>query len=132
MADITHRRTGELLKKLFDLLLTHPEGMQAGDALATLRNSLQLSPYEAGTYEDGNPRFEKIVRFATIDCVKAGWLVKQKGRWTLTEEGKRAHSKITDPEDFHRRAVKLYHEWKATQPHSTAGAGEDTGAEPAE
>jgi hypothetical protein len=34
-------------------------------------------------------RFEKIVRLATIGPVKAGWLVKSKGRWILTEDGKK-------------------------------------------
>ena len=43
MAEITHRRTGEMLRKLFELLLPVPEGMQAREALAQLENRLTLS-----------------------------------------------------------------------------------------
>jgi restriction system protein len=116
MPEITRRRTGEFLRKLFDLLIPLPEGLPAHEALASLKQQVKLTEYEKGFYESGAQRFDKIVRFATIDCVKAGWLLKQKGRWSVTEEGKKAHATFTDPEAFYRRAVKLYHEWKASQP----------------
>jgi len=75
MAEITRRRTGELLRKLFEILMAAPHGMRAKDALAALASQVKLTAYEAGEYQAGR-RFEKIVRFATVDCVKAGWLVK--------------------------------------------------------
>jgi len=77
---------------------------------------VQLTPYEAGDYESGGRRFEKIVRFATVDCVKAGWLSKHKGVWVLSTEGLRAYERWTDPEAFYRAAVRLYHAWKRAQP----------------
>ena len=33
MAEITRRRTGEFLRKLFNILMAAPEGMRASDAL---------------------------------------------------------------------------------------------------
>ena len=124
MAEITRRRTGELLRKLFEILLRHPDGMQAKDALAELAGAVHLSEYEKGNYRLGR-RFEKIVRFATIDTVKAGWLTKNKGRWTVTEEGKRAYQAHVDAETFYKEAVKLYHEWKATQPVEEEAQGDE-------
>ena len=53
-------------------------------------------------------RYGKVVRFATIGPVKAGWLVKNKGQWTLTDEGRAAYAKFTDPEAFMREAARLY------------------------
>lgn len=82
---------------------------------------MQLTPYEEGSYESGGRRFEKIVRFATVDCVKAGWLLKQKGRWSVTEEGRKAHARLPDPETFYREAVSLYQKWKKAQPDQEAG-----------
>ena len=65
------------------------------DVLAEVPKTIHLSEYESGYYPSApnSPRFEKIVRFATIDLVKAGWLVKSKGRWFITEEGKQAYHK---------------------------------------
>ena len=88
-----------------------------GKALKQLAASVTLTPYEAGLYEStGTPRFEKIVRFATIDCVKAGWLAKNKGVWSITNTGKKAFDDFSDPEAFYREAIKLYREWKAGAP----------------
>ena len=120
MADVTRRRTGEFIRKLFELLIPHPEGLPAREALDALRAKVQLTEYEKGSYESGGQRFEQIVRSATVDCVKAGWLLKHKGRWSITDEGKAIYATIADPEEFYRRAVKLYREWKASQPGGQA------------
>jgi restriction system protein len=116
MAEITRRRTGELLRELFAILIAAPEGLRAGEALQLLASRVVLTPYEAGYYESGGRRFEKIVRFASVDCVKAGWLLKDKGIWIITDEGRDAYTKLKDPEAFYRRATKLYAEWRASQP----------------
>ncbi len=116
MAEITRRRTGEFLRELFKILMGATGGMRASEALHVLASRFTLTPYEADNYESGSRRFEKIVRFATVDCVKAGWLVKDKGVWSITDEGRNAHAELTDPEAFYRRACKLYAEWKAAQP----------------
>lgn len=120
MAEVTRKRTGELLRKLFEILLQWPEGLQAGVALKKLAHTVTLSPYEAGIYEaSGDRRFEKIVRFATVDCVKAGWMLKHKGTWTVTVTGTEAYNNHTDPETFYKAAVKLYDAWKASQKGQT-------------
>lgn len=116
MAEITRRRTGELLRELFNILMPTPDGLRASEALQTLSERVTLTPYEADTYESGGRRFDKIVRFATVDCVKAGWLVKEKGIWTITDEGSKVHATLTDPEAFYRQAVKLYNAWRSAQP----------------
>lgn len=116
MAEITRRRTGELLRELFNILIPMPDGMRASEALQTLSERVTLTPYEADTYESGGRRFDKIVRFATVDCVKAGWLVKDKGIWSITDEGRKAHAELTDSEVFYRQAVKLYNVWRSAQP----------------
>jgi restriction system protein len=116
MAEITRRRTGEFLRELFRILMAKPQGLQASEALQTLAQNVTLTTYETDNYESGGRRFEKIVRFATVDCVKAGWLFKEKGIWTITDEGRKAYAEISDPEAFYKRALKLYYEWRATQP----------------
>src|SRR6185437_1350852 len=89
--------------------------MKATDALGRLANSVELTRYEAGSYPNGDRRFDRIVRMATIDCVKAGWLLKTKGVWSITEAGKDALRTNTEPDDFYRQATKLFREWKNNQ-----------------
>jgi len=125
MPNVTRRRTGEMLRQLFEVLLPAPEGIQARDALAALEKRLTLSEYEQGDYASGGRRFEKIVRFATVDLVKAGWLLKEKGRWTVTDEGRKAHQSIVDPEAFYKEAVRLFHQWKSNQPDDIEIAGQE-------
>ena len=116
MASVTKRRTGELIRKLFQLLKQHPDGMRATDALKALEAEVTLTEHEAGEYEAGGRRFEKIVRFGTVAPVKAGWLVKDKGIWTLTPEGEAALVNYPDPEQFTRAGGQLYKKWRNAQP----------------
>jgi restriction system protein len=122
MPDITHQRTGLFIRHIFQLLVDKPEGLAVRDILAEIPKAIPLTEYESGYYPStpNSTRFEKIVRFATIATVKAGWLVKNKGRWFVTEEGKQAYNKIKDPEQFYREAEKLYRQWKKTRPQEDA------------
>jgi len=52
------------------------------------------------------------VHFATISPVKAGWLLKERGRWILTPEGRTAYERIHDPKALMLEAVRLYQEWR--------------------
>jgi len=46
-------------------------------------------------------------------------LVKEKGLWTVTEDGKKAYQKYKEPDQFYRIAQKLYREWKLNRPDTT-------------
>jgi len=115
MANVTIHRTGELLRKLFEILMEHPDGIPAKDALRMLSERVELTDYEKGEYSSGGRRFERIVRFATVDCVKAGWMVKEKGIWTITEAGKEAYYTFTSPDEFYREAQRLYRKWRKSR-----------------
>ncbi len=118
MAEITRKRVGELLRKVFEVLKEHPDGLPAKEVLERVEKSLTLTDFEKSNYPSrpNVRRFEKIVRFSTIPTVKAGWLLKSKGQWTVTEEGKQAYTQFQDPERFAREARRLYQEWAASQP----------------
>lgn len=115
MANVTWERTGTLLRKLLEILQGEGEGLPARIALERLASSVALTEHESGLYADGTRRFEKIVRFQTIDCVKAGWLIKNKGNWTISDAGRKALSDFKDPAAFHKEAARLYWEWKQGQ-----------------
>lgn len=46
MPEITRRRTGEMLRELFEVLMPVSDGMQAREALTALEKRLTLSDYE--------------------------------------------------------------------------------------
>lgn len=122
MAEITRRRVGELQRGVIKILLDSPQGLPAKEVLQRLDKVVPPTDFEKSDYpkHPGIRRFEKMARFATIGPVKAGWLVKSKGRWYVTEEGRKAYNQITDPEKFMREANRLYRQWRATQPEAIA------------
>ncbi len=61
-------------------------------------------------------RYEKVVRFATIGPVKAGWIAKSAGTWVATENGRRAIKEFKDPLALYREAIRLYSAWKKDRP----------------
>lgn len=120
MADVTRERTGQFVRRLFEILLAHPDGVRANEALSQVASSFELTAYESGEYDSGGRRFEKILRFATVDCVKAGWMRKNRGIWTITEEGANAYASLSDPGDFYREAQRLYRQWKKARDAETS------------
>jgi restriction system protein len=91
---------------------------------------LNLSEYEKAVYKKtGYIRWQSIVHFYSIDCVKAGYLQKSSGRWILTPEGDKALQKPAA--DFITSAVQQYRAWKANKATSEED-GPDVPEEPEE
>lgn len=126
MAEVTVRRRGELARGVLGVLLGHPDGLPAREVLVRLREAVPPTPFEASEYPNlpGVERYGRIVRFATIAPVKAGWLVKNKGVWTLTEAGIEAHARITDPEEFTQALRAAYRQWRRSRPEPEEDADE--------
>lgn len=128
MAHLTRKRRGELLKGVFAVLRRSPDGLQARDVLATLEQIVPPTRYEQDFYPSGVRRFEKVVRFQTVNAVKAGWMTKDKGLWTATEEGLAADAAHADPAEFMEQAEALYAAWARRQaPKPSAAAPEIVG-----
>jgi restriction system protein len=121
---ITSRRKGEWLKELFKILDAAPEGgIRAGIAIKKLEDSVTLTPHEQATYSKGDTRFDKIVRFATLICARAGWVLTQNRCWSLTENGRKAIMSYPDPEAFYLEALKRYRIWEAQKNGQMPGKG---------
>lgn len=123
MPEITSKRRGEHLRKVFAVLLANENGLPAKEVLDRVEKSLTLTDFEKSTFPKTKlRRFEKLIRFGTIASVKAGWLVKEKGRWTITEAGKKAYKDFPDPEKLDHEAGRLYREWRRKEPPEVAEA----------
>ncbi len=120
MAEITRRRVGELVRGVFGILIPSPDGLPAKTVLEQLEKDVPPTEFENSTYAKRPDvrRYEKIIRFSTINAVKAGWMTKNRGLWSITDEGKRAYEEFKDPEEFARQAGKLYRRWAEQQPET--------------
>jgi restriction system protein len=133
LPEITKRRSGELVRGVFQILSQQPEGLPAKDLLSRLEKLVPPTEFENGTYPNrpGVRRYEKIVRFATIGAVKAGWLIKNKGTWSLTDEGRSAFQNLKHPETLMRETDRLYRVWEAAQPTDSADESEEEASQAA-
>jgi len=118
MAEFTQQRYGELSRGVLELLAKHPDGLQAAVALNLLATAVPPTPFEQQDWPKypGVRRYEKVVRFSTIAPVRAGWLEKTAGTWTITPAGQAALVEFPNPLAFYKEAVRLYYEWKKGQP----------------
>lgn len=120
MSDITLQRVGELLRGVFEILWNKPEGLTAKEVLKQIPEIIELTEHELSHSPSTNaPRFERIVRLATIPLARAGWLIKNdKGRWFITEEGRQASKRYTNVQDFYKEVLRLYDERRQIVPES--------------
>jgi restriction system protein len=112
MSEIAPQRIGEFLRIIFVRLWQESAGLPAADILAYIPQATLLTDYEIGVSPSTRtPRYEKAIRLATTPYVNAGWLVKSRGRWLLTEEGKRACKSFASAEAFYNEAAHILEEW---------------------
>ncbi len=88
-------RSRELAAKVIyaALQILNEKGGQAPgrDVLVDVEKRVTLDDWAKETYEkSGYVRWQSILHFFSIDCIKAGYLVKKKGVWYLTPEGENA------------------------------------------
>ena len=75
-----------------------------------IEKTVELSAWEKETLENtGNIRWQSCMHFTSVDYVRAGYLIKKKGTWTITPEGEEALK--LGPEKLRDEAWKRYREW---------------------
>jgi restriction system protein len=112
MPEVNLDRVGALLRGLLELLWNKSEGLPAHDILAYLPEMTRLTDYEKAYSPSTNtPRYERMIRLATIPLEKAGWLLKSdKGNWCLTEEGRQACRRYPNIQEFFSEALNILDE----------------------
>ncbi len=96
----------------FKILKENGGQMRGKEVVDKIRDTLTFNDYEKHRFEKtGYIRWESILHFFTIDCMKAGYLRKQKGIWHLTDEGEEAYT--LGPVKLLETATKKYREWDA-------------------
>ena len=85
-------RSRELAAKVifaaFQILQEKGGELPGREVIAEIGKRIQFDDWATATYEkSGYVRWTSILHFFSIDCIKAGFLIKKNGVWYLTEEG---------------------------------------------
>lgn len=97
------------------LVLKAHGGQLPGRQVTTeIEKRLEFDEYAKAQYENTkNIRWQSLLHLFTINCVKAGYLIKKKGTWYLTPEGEKALKQ--SKEELLLDIKKAYREWKGKQ-----------------
>lgn len=99
IADTTTVRLKSVLDILAESVLSG-ETLGAGAVLAQATVRVPLNEKESELLSGGIPRGHKSLTTATSKLVKAGWLVKGRSGWTITDDGLRATVAFPDVDSF--------------------------------
>lgn len=107
-------RSRELAAKViyaaFQILKANGGQMRGSEVVKLIPDKVTFPEWDKEVYEStGYIRWESILHFFSIDCMKAGYLRKNKGIWTLTPEGEEAMK--LGAEKMLSAATKAYREW---------------------
>jgi restriction system protein len=124
MADkISVDRIDEMLRVIFRELKAMGGQAKVKDLLAATEPKLSLTDYEKERTRTGAVRWSTHVRFATTDCVKAGFLRKAGAQWILTVEGEKALK--LPPGKLIRSAQREYRAWKRARDEAAVAEPEE-------
>lgn len=88
--------------------------MQGRQLLAEVEKAVDLTSWEREVLAStGNIRWQSIMHFSSVDYVKAGYLIKKKGYWTITPEGEEALKLGMDK--MVESAQAAYRAWRAAK-----------------
>ena len=99
----TAENTNLRLKAVLDVLaegVWTGEKLNAGAVLGEAIEQVPLNDHERELLSGGIPRGHKTLTTATAKLVKAGWLVKGRSGWSITEDGQRATVAFAEPTAF--------------------------------
>ena len=115
MAQIPNERIGEYVRTALQVLMENDDSLRSREVFQQVGKRLDLNEYELHIYEkSGYVRWESVLHFYSISAVKAGWLIKNKGIWYITPEGKEVTT-LSNLEYFQLSEEK-YKEWYGNQP----------------
>jgi restriction system protein len=126
MAETSKSRqlAAQVIFEALQILKENDGELRGRDVIRAVEQRATLDEWALERYEkSGGIRWQSILHFFTIDCVKAGFLRKSSGIWYLTPEGEEALP--LGPQALLDRATAAYREWKRSQPDSEPSSEPD-------
>ena len=108
----THSLAADLIYAAFNVLKDNNGNLPSKQVVQEVEKRVELDEWAKERFQKtGYIRWQSLLHFFSIDCTKAGFLVKKKGYWYLTPEGEKALK--LDKVALLKTAIKKYREWKA-------------------
>jgi 5-methylcytosine-specific restriction enzyme B len=104
-------RRARRLRAALEVLAARPDGLPVGEVWREVCDRVPLRDEDLERLQSGKGRAETHFRWYSVDLVKAGWLRKDDGVWSVTDQGRRALDDYPEPEKFTRAAGQAYREW---------------------
>jgi restriction system protein len=87
----SRRVAAKTIYEAFKILKAEGGQLRGKQVIDKIRERIEFNDWEKARFEKtGYVRWESILHFYTIGCIKAGYLKKNKGVWYLTDEGEDA------------------------------------------
>lgn len=97
----------------FEALIENNDELPRKELIEKITSKVIFEKWEEERYEsNGQLKWLTIFLFYSIDCMKAGWITKNKGIWYITEEGKNAYK--LGKEQLLEKAGIAYREWRSS------------------
>ena len=94
------------------ILREHEGELQGQQVIEEVSKRVDLDEWEKARYEkSGYIRWKSVLNFYTIDCLKAGFMLKNQGIWYLTPEGEKALE--LGESQLLKSATQAFKQWKA-------------------
>ena len=120
----TRKIAAKVIYAAFEVLKENGGEMRSRDVIAQVEPRVELDSWATERYEkSGNIRWVTFLRWFTVDCVKAGYLLKKSGTWYLTPEGEEAMR--LGSRGLLDEATKRYREWDAQREKPEPSISED-------
>ena len=114
MARIPKERIWEYVRTALLVLMDNDDSLRSREVVQQVGQRLSLNEYELERHQiSGQIRWETILHFYSVSAVKAGWVIKNKGIWYITPEGKDV-TVLSNKEYFDLSEAK-YKDWYNNQ-----------------
>ena len=120
----SHALAAKVMYAAFKILKENGNELLMRDLMERIEKEVELDAWDREKYEkSGYVRWQSILHFFSIDCVKAGFIIKKKGVWYLTPEGEDAIK--LGPSGLLKTVQTAYRAWKLKQQEEISEKIED-------
>jgi len=120
----TRKLAAKVVHAAFQVLHENGGEMRSRDVINEVEKRVDLDEWALERYQSsGATRWLTFLRFFTIDCAKAGFMLKKSGTWYLTPEGEEVVN--LPPRQLLDEATRRYRLWDAERKKAEGSVGEE-------